>query len=381
VRTRLEVFRELPAHDEFRRQWNNLVERMEQPEVFYSWEWSAAVTRSFAEIRPLFCAMFRESVLCAVVALEQRASLSFLTAPTADYCDFVSAPSDRREFMERVFKELARLKLGSLKLSNIPAGSETTAILRTMAKTTGYLQFSRPAYSCSQLSFESSSQRAQAALVAHNSPKRTSRLSRLGKVNLEHHTDWQGFSGEFSNFVTAHVERFRSRGKISSLENPERRRFLQELGPLLSQQGNLRCSVLRLGGRPVAWHFGMTFHGKWFWYQPAFDLACDHASPGTYLLRAVICEAASSPEFHAVDLGLGEEPYKAQYANSAKHTLHFTLELSKLRLAKEISRYYAARAIKQSPKLESFARTAISSVAAFRERKELGLSHPRGTDE
>jgi hypothetical protein len=65
----------------FRRQWNNLVERMDQPEVFYSWEWSAAVTRSFAEIRPLFCAMFRENVMAAVVALEQGASISFLNRP------------------------------------------------------------------------------------------------------------------------------------------------------------------------------------------------------------------------------------------------------------------------------------------------------------
>ena len=368
---RLEVFRTVPADAEFRQQWNALAQSMEHPEVFYTWEWAAAVSRSFAEVRPLILAMFRDNSLAGIVALEERNLGTFLTAPTADYCEFVSAPADRREFIELVLQELIDLRLGSLKLSNIPSESETVGVLRSVSTKLDYAQFSRPAYSCAQVLLESPQRRIQAATAARNSPKRTARLSRLGAIRLEHCCEWREFAGEFDNFVNAHIARFRAQGKVSSLEEHERRHFLQELGALLSEQGSLRCSVLRLGDRPVAWHFGMAYQGKWFWYQPAFDLSCDGASPGTYLLREVIREAATSPEFTAIDLGLGDESYKTQYASSARRTLHFTLDISKLRLAKEISRYYAARVVKRSPKLERLARAAMAAARSQRESADM----------
>jgi CelD/BcsL family acetyltransferase involved in cellulose biosynthesis len=357
VNFRLELHRELPST--ICRQWNALVQSMEQPEVSYTWEWAAATVRSFCETRPLFFLLFRADELAGAVAMDEGEAITFLTARTADYCDFISAPKDRTNFIELVCNEMRRLKLGSLKLSNISANSLTAKILKTQP--CGYAQFSRPAYSCSQVLLETAEQRARAMAAAHNSRKRTARLSRLGQITIEHHTDWPGFAKEFPHFVNAHIARFNAQGKSSSLEHPDRQRFLQQLGGLLSNQGSLRCSVLRVGGKAVAWHFGMMFRGKWFWYQPAFDLAYDSASPGTYLLREVIREAALSSEFRAVDLGLGDESYKGQYANSANRTLHFTLELSKFQLAREKSRYYAAQLMKRSPRVERLARRAISA--------------------
>jgi hypothetical protein len=48
--------------------------------------------------------------------------------------------------------------------------------------------------------------------------------------------------------------------------------------------------------------------------------------------------------------------------------LHFTLDVSRLRLAKEMSRYYAAEAIKRSPKLERLARAAMASTISLHDR-------------
>ena len=265
---RLELHRKLPADEDFRRQWNSLVQSMEQPEVFYTWEWTAAVVRSCQQLRPLIFAAYRDQTLVGVVALEENRDVTFLTAPTADYCDFVSSPNDRREFVELVIGELARQSLGSMKLSNIPAASSSVPALRPR---NAYAQFSRPAFTCAQILLESPEQRTEAIAVARNSPKRTARLSKFGVIHIEHCTNWEAFSGEFPSFVKAHIARFVSQGRTSSLADPDRRRFVEELGKLLSKQGSLRCSVLRLGDKPVAWHFGMAFQGKWFWYQPAFN--------------------------------------------------------------------------------------------------------------
>ena len=362
---RLEIFHDLPTHEDFRQQWNLLVRGMAQPEVFYTWEWVCAVTQSFKSVKPLIFAVYREGTLAGVVALEDRDDITFLTAPTADYCDFISAPNDRGEFLDLVLRELGSLKVASMRLANLPAGSKTARLLQSLDKRSSYSQFSRPAYACAQIELSSPEQRTEALLVSRNSPKRSARLSRLGKVTVEHHSSWNGFAGEFANFVDAHIARFRSQGKSSSLEDPERRSFLAHLGTLLSEHGSLRCSLLRIGDRAVAWHFGMAYSGKWFWYQPAIDQSLDQVSPGTYLLREVIRDAASDPDFTRVDLGLGDESYKAKYSNSMQQTLHFTLESSKIRLAREMSRYYAAEAIKRSPRLERLARAGVATVSAF----------------
>src|SRR5258708_11880882 len=100
--------------------------------------------------------------------------------------------------------------------------------MRAFSRNTGYAQFSRPAYSCAQIVLGSAKQRAEAAKVAHNSPKRKARLSRLGEIAIEHHTDWRAFSGVLHNFLRGPVERFASQGKTNRPVLPGRRPFLAD---------------------------------------------------------------------------------------------------------------------------------------------------------
>ena len=68
---RLVLLKEIPEDASLRRQWNFLVERMEQPQVFYTDEWALAVQRAYhAALRPLlFLAYDEQEALTGVAAL------------------------------------------------------------------------------------------------------------------------------------------------------------------------------------------------------------------------------------------------------------------------------------------------------------------------
>src|SRR5260370_18255553 len=147
---------EIPEGEEFPREWNGLVEAMEQPEVFYTWEWAAAVARVYgASRRPLLFAAYREERLAGVAALAEDANgeISFLTATTADYCDFVSAPGDREELIGLVMRELGAMGAGELRLASLPADSASAPVLPAAARKAGYAVFASPAYFCAPVAF------------------------------------------------------------------------------------------------------------------------------------------------------------------------------------------------------------------------------------
>jgi len=94
---RLVPLREIPEDTNLRLQWNALVERVDRPQVFYTYEWALAVQRAYsATLHPLiFLAYDQPESLCGVVALavdSEGSQVSFLCATTGDYCDFLSLP-------------------------------------------------------------------------------------------------------------------------------------------------------------------------------------------------------------------------------------------------------------------------------------------------
>ena len=95
------VLREIPGDPQIVASWNNLVRRMERPEIFLTYEWALAASRAFSDTaRPLVFLVYDDSrQLCGVAPLATHAESSdtafFLTASTADYCDILSDPALR----------------------------------------------------------------------------------------------------------------------------------------------------------------------------------------------------------------------------------------------------------------------------------------------
>ena len=231
---RLVLHREIPDDNILARQWNQLVEQMEFPEVFYTYEWSLAVSRAYRDsITPLLMLAYEEDSLVGVAALatdKTRSEAFFLAGTTADYCDFVSSPEFRQKFVQCFLSQLRMLGTSMLVLPNLPADSATARGFARSVNLEAYNLFSQPAFLCAQVSLQTADQRA---LVAHSLRHKRERrylksLAAKVPVVLDHLRSWEEIAAALPSFTKAHVARFSASGRNSNLDNPQRVVFLSE---------------------------------------------------------------------------------------------------------------------------------------------------------
>jgi CelD/BcsL family acetyltransferase involved in cellulose biosynthesis len=372
----LTLSRALAAEPVFRQQWDELVNSMQRPQVFYTWEWAQAVCKAYAgEMQPLFCMAYREGALVGVVPLalsgdDDHKKASFLTATTADYCDFISAPMDRLQLVRLTIDALAAIRVRKFEFANVPADSGSIPAIAAATRTRKLFSFSRPAYLCAQVNLHLPHARDKAVKSARQKARRKEKALRSsGQSSVVHGKQWSDIALSFSKYAGAHVSRFLAEGKLSNLIKKRRRDFLEELGQLLDQRGWLTLSTVNLNGEPIAWNYGMFFHGTWFWYQPAFDMKWSRFSPGTYLLNEIILTASQDSACHTIDLGLGEEGYKSKYANSGEQTQHISASDSMYEMGKEACRYHLAALLRKSSRVDSAFRNYVSRFRSITARK------------
>lgn len=378
---RIVVHREIPNDPELCRRWNAVALQMERPEVFYTPEWALAVQSAYRNsLTPLLLLGYEHEELVGVASLaftQSGKNLSFLAATTADYCDFLSAPHLREQFVDAVFAELCKTPLtpepgapklvatklpASLELANLPGNSITASVLERKAAQYGLHMFARPAYLCAQvrLGAGEARQALKESLTGKKKLRRHLRnMEREGPVTFTHLQSAARIQAALPEFAEAHIARFRATGRTSSLATPERRIFLEELARRFDGAGVVTLSQLKIRDRPVAWNFGFQFHKSWFWYQPTFDGRHEDNSPGHCLLSRIVVEACDMDGVELIDLGLGAEGYKERFGNSTQQTLHVTVAKSRSHLLLEVARYKTASALKRSPKMESAIRRLL----------------------
>ncbi|MGB6476317.1 MAG: GNAT family N-acetyltransferase [Candidatus Sulfotelmatobacter sp.] len=379
---RLVLLREIPEDETLRRQWNALLERVEQAQVFYTYEWALAAYRAYpAALHPLvFLAYNEQNSLCGVAALATDASggvASFLCATTGDYCDVLSAIEDRAAFVDQVLAGIRRLGISVVVLTNLPSDSATVSAVHRGAEDHHFHCFARTAYECAQVLLGSLEGRGEEKPVLPRKKMLRRFINAMGReapVRLEHSRMWSEVQPILPDFSRAHVGRFLATGRISNLVRPERRVFLEELAKSLSGTGWLALTRMMTGTKAVAWNYGFQFRDTWFWYQPTFDSDLEKYSPGFCLLVKLIEEAAENKTLQVIDLGLGAEDYKERVANRTRKTLHVTLQTSVVGHFETIARFRAATALRKSPDLDRKVRSVAARVQSVRKRtRERGL--------
>jgi CelD/BcsL family acetyltransferase involved in cellulose biosynthesis len=376
---RIVLHREIPEDPQLESQWNALVYQMERPEVFYTYQWATAVQCAYrSSLVPFLVLTYEADTLVGVVALATERgdqTASFLAGTTADYCEFLSHPSQREPLAQAAFSELRKARITKMKLANLPADSATTCAIRSAATKNGYRIFLRPAYLCAQVELGSGESRKdlKKGLLRKKMFRRNiNALGNQGLVALGHLRSWNEIEEELPKFSVAHVARFLAMGRISNLSKAERRLFLHQLARSLSASGWMTLTRMMVGEQPIAWNYGFQFGGSWFWYQPTFDTKEEQYSPGYCLLIKIITEACDDSEMAIVDLGLGAEGYKERLANGTLPTLHGTVTTSLGPHLGAFARYWLAQVVKLSPRLESGIRIGLRRFDSARRRLRQG---------
>ena len=377
---RLILHREIPDDPVLRRQWNELVFAMESPQVFYTYEWALAVNRAYKDsVTPLLWLGYEGERLVGVAALaesvERPRCSFFLTASTGDYCDLICAPANAETFCEATLSDLRRRGYKDAILANAPADSPAIRALLAMAGRFGYHLYSRTAYNCAQIALGDDEQRRElrSSITRRQLVRRQiASMSKIAAVSVEHDRECDQVTSFLPEFFRMHVARFLGMGRVSNLVRPERRAFLRQVTSLLSAKGWMVNSRLMLGNTPVAFNFGFSFGGSWFWYQPTFQCRAMKHSPGLCLLSRIVADACDTPHLQLVDLGLGAEEYKDRFSNRSTETLYITLHTSKVFHLKEVLRHRSTKLASSSAAFDAFLRRLRDRIFKARER---GLRH------
>jgi CelD/BcsL family acetyltransferase involved in cellulose biosynthesis len=384
---RVTVLKEIPEDPDLSAAWNTLVLAMDNPEVFLTYQWALAASRGFQNrLTPLLFLMYEYDQLAGVVALAidpnaPRAAF-FLTSSTADYCDIVSAPANRRAVILALLEEIQKLGLRDLVLANVPATSATLQELPHAAGPSRFYVTSRTAYKCGVVQLEGDEQRETILQnIAGKGRERRAlkKLTNLGAVKVIHLTEPGQIGASLESIVSAQISRFLASNRVSPLVGPERRRFLRHLSDLLSHSGWLKISQLEIDGRPVAWNYGFRFGGSWFWYLPTFQMEYEHVSPGSCLLRLLVEEGARDTSLRWLDLGLGDEPYKERFANNVRQTQYVRLSRGFPKHAVSVSRGILSSAAARFPQFGNRFRDARGFCQATASRaREAGIGKMAG---
>jgi CelD/BcsL family acetyltransferase involved in cellulose biosynthesis len=353
------VLENIPEDPEIILAWNNLVFRMERPEVFFSHQWALAASRAFSDsLCPLTFLVHESGRLAGVAAMatnrESPDTAFFLTANTADYCDIVSDPETRGAVLAAVLEEVKKLNVSDLVFANVPAESHTLRGIAAIARSHRFHLHERPAYDCRVITLGGKEQRQavlQSVVRKEREKRGLKKLGQLGPIHLAHLSTEQLETGLESIFA-AQISRFLATNRLSPLIRPQRRFFLNELARLLSSAGWLKVSQLEVNGRPVAWNYGFRFVDCWFWYLPTFQIQYEESSPGSCLLRLITEEACADPSVERLDLGLGDEAYKERFSNAICSTRYVQVSKSMTRHLVNVGRHWLAASAGRFPAMD-----------------------------
>jgi CelD/BcsL family acetyltransferase involved in cellulose biosynthesis len=142
--------------------------------------------------------------------------------------------------------------------------------------------------------------------------RRERKLLRSHEVAFDLCEDAGRFDSDYDTLVRLHRARF---GAESRSFDPPRDTFHREFGRHALERGWLRLWTLRVDGSPVASWLGYRMGGFEWYYQAGRDPAFERESVGFVLMAHTIREAldAGMREYRLL---LGDEPYKARFANA-----------------------------------------------------------------
>lgn len=367
------VMEKIPEDPEIIFAWNDLVFRMERPEVFFTHQWAQAASQAFSDsLSPLIILAYESGQLIGVAAMATGSPdrAFFLTDSTADYCDIVSEPEAREALLTAVLEELDKRGVRDLILANVPAESHTLRVIDSVARSRRLHLHQRPGYDCGVISLADEEQRQTVIQFVARKGREKRALKKLGQLGSIHITHLNGEQSEIAlrSIFAAQISRFFATNRLSPLIRQPRRVFLMELGRLLTAAGWLKVSQLEVNSKPVAWNYGFRFLDSWFWYLPTFKIEYEDWSPGSCLLRLLVEEGCANPSVKKLDLGLGDEAYKQRFSNAISSTHYVQLSKSLWRHMGTVARHSMASSVGRHPAIDRQLRRGRDFVRGLQSR-------------
>lgn len=318
------------AFEGLKADWNELVEAMEFPEVFYRFEWNDVFRRHFRAEDRLFVLLLREGgdQIAALAPFAIRRTrrlgvdikvLETIVGGVSDYSNIYVRDGVNRGRAVGAILEFLREHAAEwdvIDLWDFCSRDSTTLHLLNLA----------PPYPDWSVRTHVSTPVARRDLRA---PARAANEKQLHQVRNRMKTlQGRGLqlsvgSTEIDRYWPAFCDLHRKAWPGGPFHQASMQAFYDELKSVLAADGKVEMSVAELDGRPAAIHFGFVDAGKVYYYMPAMDRDFRRDRIGSVLLEAMIQHYGRTHEIF--DFMRGLEPYKLWYTDDLDLNLRLVI--------------------------------------------------------
>lgn len=257
-----------------------------------------------------------ERGLVAVAPLFVDGAMAFFVGSGgSDYLDFIGGaalPGVLETIVGAVLERVPSL-LG-FRFYHVPDSSRTGARLRQVAAFLGMQcvdegELVAPALHLGPAGGAGLQAAEKKSLVRHERG-----LNSVGTLSVKHIRKADEILARLDEFFDQHVRRWQATPFPSLFCEPAHRDFYMHLAAGADTVDWLRFTAVELDRRPIAFHFGFSFDGRYLWYKPSFEIELSRKSPGEALLRQLLLAAVDEGS-RIFDFGLGDEAFKKRFAD------------------------------------------------------------------
>jgi CelD/BcsL family acetyltransferase involved in cellulose biosynthesis len=332
--------REIKNYSEFsnlRQDWNKLLERSSDNNIFMTWEWLSTWWKHFGCSSKLLIliAEEREKILAiAPLMLSTYKILGFKLRKV----EFIGASkySDYGNFIltEKKTGCLALFMNGlndwqsewdCLEFRRIPETAESLNSIRRMGKTSPIFEersFSLCPYIPLPNSFESY-QKGLKSGFRRNLKRYMRSLRRDYQIEIKRYDSSDLFQDGMKTFFELHQKRWKAKGLPGLFSNPEFRSFLLDVSRCFAENGWLNLLIMTANSKPISSTLSFECNKKLYGYLLGFDPLYSKFGPSRLLLSHLIedCIQRGLNEF---DFLTGAEGYKASWNTVNRKTIELT---------------------------------------------------------
>lgn len=297
--------------------WNELLSQGPSDFVFLTWHWQKIWWDVFGRGKLLIILAEKQGKPIALAPLfADTGMIFFIGSGGSDYLDFVGDLRDPEviEYMLLIAVEQVPDFLG-FRFYHIPESSPTGSKLAEIAQKQEWKCFEEESQVSPRLNIIANPDLAIQSTRKKSLLRHEGWFSRNGELAIEHLSKSGEILPHLNLFFNQHISRWALTSFPSLFLDKKQCLFYERLSQTASETGWLRFSHISWQKKSIAFHFGFSYKGSFFWYKPSFDIAFAKNSPGEVLLRQLLLLSIEESS-HTFDFGLGDEPFKKRFATN-----------------------------------------------------------------
>jgi CelD/BcsL family acetyltransferase involved in cellulose biosynthesis len=297
-------------------EWEELLARHQVDVVYLTWHWQRAWWETFQRGQLLLIVAEHDGRAVALAPLYfQSGMIYFLgTGVESGFLDFVGDINDAAvlEALLATARAVVPEFLG-FRFHFVPDTSSTGDRLQAAAKRLGLSCYDEDEVFVPVLDLVGEPQAGSSAVRKKDMLRHESVLRREGSLEIRHLQKGTDILPQLPDFFEQSIARWAVTAEKSRFANQKVRTFFERLTQVAADAGWLRFTRLDWDGRPIAFHYGFCYRGRYYWEMPSFAIDQARRSPGTVLLRQTLL-AAIEEKAAKFDFGFGRRPYKLRLA-------------------------------------------------------------------